>query len=35
MRVIAGSLKGKKLKSPTTDKTRPTLDRVKEAIFSI
>ena len=35
MRVIAGSLKGKKLKSPTTDKTRPTLDRVKEAIFSM
>lgn len=35
MRVIAGKYKGKKLKSPLTDKTRPTLDRVKEAIFSM
>ena len=35
MRVIAGNLKGKKLLSPTTEKTRPTLDRVKEAIFSM
>lgn len=35
MRIIAGKFKGKKLKSPTTDKTRPTLDRVKEAVFSM
>ena len=35
MRVIAGKYKGKKLKSPSSDKTRPTLDRVKEAIFSM
>ena len=35
MRVIAGSKKGKVLKSPTTEKTRPTLDRVKEAMFSV
>lgn len=35
MRVIAGSLKGKKIKSPDTIDTRPTLDRVKEAIFSM
>lgn len=35
MRIIAGNLKGKKLKSPTTDKTRPTLDRVKEAVCSM
>ncbi|MEG1705357.1 MAG: 16S rRNA (guanine(966)-N(2))-methyltransferase RsmD [Clostridia bacterium] len=35
MRVISGKFKAKKLKSPTTDKTRPTLDRVKEAIFSM
>lgn len=35
MRVIAGSKKGKVLKSPTTEKTRPTLDRVKEAVFSM
>ena len=35
MRIIAGSYKSKKLISPKTDKTRPTLDRVKEALFSI
>lgn len=35
MRIIAGKFKGKKIKSPTTDKTRPTLDRVKEAVFSM
>jgi len=35
MRVIAGKFKGKRLKSPTTSKTRPTLDRVKEAVFSM
>ncbi len=33
MRVIAGSAKGRKLKSPTTDETRPILDRVKTALF--
>lgn len=35
MRIIAGKYKGKKLKGPITDKTRPTLDRVKEAVFSM
>ena len=35
MRIIAGSSKAKKLNSPKTEKTRPTLDRVKEALFSI
>lgn len=35
MRIIAGKYKGKKLNSPKTEKTRPTLDRVKEALFSI
>lgn len=35
MRIIAGKYKAKKLNSPKTDKTRPTLDRVKEALFSI
>lgn len=35
MRIIAGKYKAKKLVSPKTDKTRPTLDRVKEALFSI
>lgn len=35
MRIIAGKYKGKRLNSPKTIKTRPTLDRVKEAIFSM
>ncbi len=35
MRVISGSLRGLKLKSPEGLDTRPTLDRVKEALFSM
>ncbi len=35
MRIIAGQWKSKRLVSPKTEKTRPTLDRVKEAIFSM
>ncbi len=35
MRIIAGSAKGKKLLSPIGMGTRPTLDRIKEAIFNI
>ncbi len=35
MRIIAGKYKAKRLVSPKTEKTRPTLDRVKEALFSI
>lgn len=35
LRIIAGKFKAKKLVSPKTEKTRPTLDRVKEALFSI
>ena len=35
MRIIAGEYKAKRLNSPKTDKTRTTLDRVKEALFSI
>ena len=34
MRVITGTARGKKLKTPQGMKTRPTADRVKEAIFS-
>ncbi len=34
MRIIAGMARGISLTSPTSDKTRPTSDRVKEAIFS-
>ena len=35
MRVISGSARGKKLTSLQGDSTRPTLDRVKEALFNI
>lgn len=34
MRIIAGKARGHKILSPTTMETRPTLDRVKEAMFS-
>ena len=35
MRVIAGSARGTVLKTPEGMQTRPTADRVKEALFSI
>ena len=35
MRIIAGQLKGRSLKAPRGNSTRPTADRVREAIFSI
>ena len=35
MRVIAGKAKGIQLKTPEGQLTRPTIDRVKEALFSI
>ncbi|MBQ3022361.1 MAG: 16S rRNA (guanine(966)-N(2))-methyltransferase RsmD [Clostridia bacterium] len=35
MRVISGSARGLKLVSPDGIETRPTLDRVKEAVFSM
>lgn len=35
MRVIAGTAKGVRLLSPKGRTTRPTLDRVREALFSI
>ena len=35
MRVIAGSARGTQLKTPEGQLTRPTADRVKEALFSI
>lgn len=34
MRVIAGSAKGRRLVAPPGERTRPTADRVKEALFS-
>lgn len=35
MRIIAGLLRGRKLKSPKGTEIRPTSDRVKEAMFSM
>jgi 16S rRNA (guanine(966)-N(2))-methyltransferase RsmD len=35
MRVISGTAKGTQLKTPDGNATRPTADRVKEALFSI
>lgn len=35
MRVVAGTARGVSLKTPDGMKTRPTADRVKEAMFSI
>lgn len=35
MRIIAGKFKAKRINSPKTELTRPTLDRVKEAMFNI
>ncbi|MBQ7624811.1 MAG: RsmD family RNA methyltransferase, partial [Clostridia bacterium] len=35
MRVISGERRGKKLLAPEGTATRPTADRVKEAIFDI
>lgn len=35
MRVIAGSAKGRRLKTVRSRKVRPTADRVKEAVFSM
>lgn len=35
MRIVAGSLKGRNLEAPPGSRTRPTGDRVREAMFSI
>ena len=35
MRIIAGTARGRQLKAPPGLHTRPTTDRVKEAVFSI
>jgi 16S rRNA (guanine966-N2)-methyltransferase len=35
MRVIAGTYRGRGLKAPRGESTRPTSDRVREALFSI
>lgn len=33
-RIIAGALKGRRLTTPSGDRTRPTSDRVREALFN-
>jgi len=35
IRIIAGEFKGRRLKTPASDRVRPTADRVREAWFSI
>jgi 16S rRNA (guanine966-N2)-methyltransferase len=35
LRVIAGSLKGRRLKAPTWEGLRPTSDRLRETIFNV
>ena len=35
MRVISGIARGKKLLSPTTEATQPTMDRAKETLFNM
>lgn len=35
MRVIGGRLGGRKLVAPTGDRTRPTSDKVREALFNV
>lgn len=35
MRIIAGSHRGRRLAAPRGERTRPTSDRVREALFSI
>src|SRR6266540_3890577 len=35
MRVIAGTFKGRRLKSPTWDGLRPTSDKLRETLFNV
>src|SRR5205814_696693 len=35
MRIIAGALKGRRLKAPTWDGLRPTSDKLRETLFNI
>lgn len=34
MRVVAGDLRGRRIESPSSDATRPTTDKVREAVFN-
>ncbi|NNE43435.1 MAG: 16S rRNA (guanine(966)-N(2))-methyltransferase RsmD, partial [Gemmatimonadetes bacterium] len=35
MRVIAGELRGRRLRAPKGETTRPTADRVRESLFNL
>jgi 16S rRNA (guanine966-N2)-methyltransferase len=35
LRVVAGEFKGRRLQAPRGSRTRPTADRVREALFSM
>lgn len=35
MRIISGTMRGRNIKTPTGETTRPTADRVKESVFNI
>jgi 16S rRNA (guanine966-N2)-methyltransferase len=35
MRIVAGSLKGRRLQGPATDDVRPTSDRLRETLFNV
>ena len=35
MRIIAGAMRGQRLETPAGERVRPTLDRVREALFNI
>lgn len=35
MRIIAGKYRGRRLKSPPSDRTRPTSDRLRETLFNV
>ncbi len=34
MRVVAGELRGRRIEAPSGDRTRPTTDKVREAVFN-
>lgn len=34
MRVVAGDLRGRRIEAPTSDATRPTTDKVRQAVFN-
>ena len=35
MRIVAGTLKGRRLQGPATDDVRPTSDRLRETLFNV